>query len=120
MSEPKDVREMRQRINQAVRGYGDRVDGKQTGMAGIAPMSSMIRAVLMLAERDGWSGEDTMTALAYHAIVRCESLYDNVIEFHNIMPPSPMILSSQIVAPPPATSPEHLPPPSAPSSGKGQ
>lgn len=74
---PDDVRAMRQRILRASRGY-ERVDGKNPcGMPSSA--ANMTRSVLRSCEYAGWSGEDAMTALAYHALIEYERLYDMVL-----------------------------------------
>lgn len=93
-SEPKDVREMRQRINRAAYGR-ERVDGKDVRDS-IPPAGALINAIMNLAQRDGWSGEDTMTALAYHALVQYESMYDRVLDGIVISPmPSTILQRSQ-------------------------
>ncbi len=76
---PDDVRAMRQRITRASYGRGERVDGKPEGYLGSGGGLLASRA-LRSAEYAGWSGEDAMTALAYHALVEYERLYDMLLQ----------------------------------------
>ena len=78
MSDTLTVREMRQRITRSA-FHGGRVDGKKSHMP--APASVMVRNILALGEREGWSGEDTMTMLAYYALLGYEGMYDLVSNY---------------------------------------
>ena len=85
-----DPREMRKVIREtAYRGH--RFDTSNS--ASLA--SPIARNVLMAAERDGWSGEDTMTALAYHALLEIDRLYSQLIESVNMQVYRPMIISKE-------------------------
>lgn len=76
--QPIDVREIRQAITTAMRG-AVRVDGKDT-RHGYSAAGNLARNVIILGEREGWSGEDTMTVLAYHALVALEASQDQLME----------------------------------------
>jgi hypothetical protein len=86
-----DVREMRKAITRA--GYGRQsVGGDETqGWERTSHQASMIRAVLTTAEHLGWSGEDAMAALAYHALVENERLYARLLEHLQISPAAPFL-----------------------------
>jgi len=77
---PDDVRAMRQRIFRAHRVSFERIDGKQLSPFHIARGSAIVRHVLNMAEIHGWSGEDTMTAMAYHALLGLEAATDRLLE----------------------------------------
>lgn len=86
MTEPlTDPREMRKVLQEAARGDA-RVDGKPLGHWSIPPASSLIRNALHAGHHAGWSGEDTMTVLAYHALRVYESAYDRLLDVANCMP----------------------------------
>lgn len=80
-----DPREMRQRLLRVAYGR-ERVDDRPIGMTEISPTSALVNFCMRMGEREGWSGEDTMTALAYHALLRCEALQDNVLYDFSIRP----------------------------------
>ena len=80
-----DVREMRHQINKAMHGY-ERVDGKDVGRLSIPPAGAMIKNIVYAAQAHGWSGEDTMTVLAYEALKGYEGLYDRVLEHAMLTP----------------------------------
>ena len=62
-----DTRELRAKIHLA--GYrGQRIDGGHSP----AFVSALVRNVLVTAERNGLSGDDTMTWLAYEALKALE------------------------------------------------
>lgn len=84
------VRDMRKAINDARAGY-TRADG--TGKRGtLPPTSAMIQACLIMCQREGLSGEDTMTVLAYHALVGYEKLHDLVMEQISLTVNPPFII----------------------------
>lgn len=85
---PDDVRAMRLRIIRA-RYRGERLDGKES--APPTGASNLARSVLMAGEYAGWSGEDAMTALAYHALVEYERLFDMVLENAVLRVPSSFV-----------------------------
>lgn len=72
-----DPREMRKRINEAARGYV-RLDGKPART--FTNAASLARNTIDAGRSLGWSGEDTMTALAYQALLQVERLTDMVLE----------------------------------------
>jgi hypothetical protein len=92
MTDPIDPREMRQRIKHAMHG-SSRVDGKPLGRYSIPPAAAMIRNVLYSAEANGWSGEDAMTMLAYHALVGYEDLYDRVLSDALLSPTTRLVVA---------------------------
>jgi hypothetical protein len=47
--------------------------------------------VLRTAEHAGYSGEDTMTMLAYHAILQLEQMQDLLTEQVSLTPSPPMV-----------------------------
>jgi len=85
MDQLTDPREMRQRLRRVAYGR-DRIDGRPVSMAEISPTSALVNACMRMGEREGWSGEDTMTALAYHALRRCEALQDSMLYEASIRP----------------------------------
>lgn len=93
MNEPKDVREMRQRINVAARGH-ERVDGKDGGPFSASPAAPMVRNVLTMAEAQGLSGEDAMTVLAYYALKEYERLYDLLLDDAIMRPTTTMVFAA--------------------------
>lgn len=54
----------------------------------IAASPPLIRAVLIASERNGYSGEDTMTWLAYQALSSYEKLFDHTLAMANLSPPA--------------------------------
>ncbi len=91
-----DPREMRKRIHELVfAGFGGdtRLDDKPVNRrAYISPIRPIIRAVLTQAQVMGWSGEDTMTALAFHALTRAEAAYDTILDNAMMAPAAPFML----------------------------
>jgi hypothetical protein len=81
---PLDPRDMRKRIMRAAY-RGERLDGKHGLTVSIA------HAVLRTAEHAGYSGEDTMTMLAYHAILQLEQMQDLLTEQVSLTPSPPMV-----------------------------
>ena len=75
------LRDCRQRINAA--GRRDmRVDGSK----GTPTTGSLIRSVLTLAEHEGYSGEDTMTLLAFEALKLLEQANDRQLDMLMLAP----------------------------------
>ena len=91
-----DPREMRKVLQEAARGDA-RVDGKPLGQWSMPPASSLIRNALHAGHHAGWSGEDTMTVLAYHALrayeSAYESAYDRLLDLANCMPSSTYLMA---------------------------
>lgn len=89
-----DVREMRKAIRLAARGDesvgGER--GKNWGMG--SPAAPMIRSALMAGEYAGWSGEDTMTMLAYHVLLQYEDIHARFLDTMNLLPHPVMVMPS--------------------------
>ena len=77
MSEPIDPREMRKRILQFSYGRASLSGEPQTWFsAGHA----MVHRVLTYANREGYSGEDTMAMLAYHALLNLEQANQRLLD----------------------------------------
>ena len=73
MSEPIDPREMRKRILHFAYGHRDlHGQPQQWGSQNLHGCSSMVQQVISLAQREGFSGEDTMAMIAYHALLSLE------------------------------------------------
>lgn len=52
----------------------------------------MTRYVMDAGEHDGWHGEDTMTMLAYYALLELEKFYDMQLNILNTTPLAKVIL----------------------------
>lgn len=76
-----DPRDMRVAIDQAA-WRGERIDG--SGRPAISCAAGLAKNCLTTARIAGFSGEDTMTLLAYHALLMLEQLNDRLLEFHNL------------------------------------
>lgn len=74
-----DLREIRKRLTE-VRCGRNRVDGRPYGMHMLRAMSPLVSQCMTLAEHEGWSGEDAMTLLAYHALLALERSQDALYE----------------------------------------
>ncbi len=89
-----DVREMRKAIRLAARGDesvgGER--GKNWGMG--SPAAPLIMSAIMAGEYAGWSGEDTMTMLAYHVLLQYEDLHARFLDTMNLLPRPVMVMPS--------------------------
>ena len=78
MAEPlNDPREIRKLLDRVAQGR-DRVDGTPARIFNLA--SNITHRVFMVAQHEGLSGEDTMTMLAYHALLAYESAADRAVE----------------------------------------
>ena len=92
MSEPlTDPREIRKLLNDAAY-RGGRIDGNKDVFGCMNMPASMMQNVMRMAEAQGYSGEDAMTVLAYHALLRYEDALDRLIEQLNITPASPLVM----------------------------
>lgn len=86
-----DPREMRKRLHQVAFGHA-RIDGRNpTGWITRSPVSSLAHTVMRMGEMHGWSGEDLMAVLAYHALLECERLMDRALQEAAMNPRPPMI-----------------------------
>jgi hypothetical protein len=54
--------------------------------------NALAHNLLMTAEMRGWSGEDTMTWLAFEALKRVEHLEDLMLEHARLSPMTPLIV----------------------------
>lgn len=89
MKMPADPRDMRKAINEAARCRWDFANDREI----MASSSVLIRQILMCAEKAGYSGEDAMTMLAYHALLRYEKVMCQLIDFHNLQVPAHVVSS---------------------------
>lgn len=90
MSEPlTDIREMRKALRAAAL-RGDRIDGKPHSPSGlgISIASTLARNAYHAAQHAGWSGEDEMTLLAYHALRELEQSHDREARYLMTAPAS--------------------------------
>lgn len=89
MDTPLDPREMRKAILECAH-RGTRVDGANSAynMSSSAPIA---RAATNMAAREGWSGEDMMTWLAYIALCQLEKMYDAEVFRAVTMPSRPIV-----------------------------
>ena len=65
----------------------DRIDGTDQQWRIPSPASNLARNVLTMCKIKGLSGEDTMTMLAYHALMAFEKSTDQQLDMLNTMPP---------------------------------
>lgn len=80
-----DPREIRKRLMEVRYGrHYARMSGGYGNGQWPDRCSGLVSAVLNGAEHMGYSGEDTMTMLAYHALLAYEKATDALLEFHNI------------------------------------
>jgi hypothetical protein len=84
-----DPREMRKVMMLAIH-RGDRIDGNDFPYK-INSASALARNVIYSAESMGYSGEDTMTMLAYHALLALEQSNDRLLEMANLSPTPLMV-----------------------------
>lgn len=92
MKELTDVREIRKLLDAAA-FRGERIDGNPQGFPSISVVASLVRQVMDLGRHQGYSGEDTMTLLAYHALLRYEQMTDQILYAHNTTPTGRVILT---------------------------
>jgi hypothetical protein len=88
MKELTDVREMRKALrDMSYTGSnlgGDRPD--------YGPTAALARNCLRAAEAQGFSGEDTMTLVAYHAILQLEKAYGMLLANPSLASPAPIFV----------------------------
>lgn len=72
MSEPIDPREMRKRILQYAYGLAPLSEDLKERRETLHGGSALVSQVLTYASREGFSCEDTMAMLAYHALLSLE------------------------------------------------
>jgi hypothetical protein len=89
-----DPREMRRLMLEVSRGR-QTIAGEYAEMLDWNRCGSIIREVFMSAEHQGYSGEDKMTLLAYHALLQLEDVTKRLIDLHSIMPPQKIILEKE-------------------------
>jgi hypothetical protein len=94
LTDPREIRKLL--TNAAYRG--DRIDGKRGRFEGMNTPSLMARNVMQMAECNGYSGEDAMTVLAYHALLYYEDALDRLINDLNLRPSPPLVTTNEIYA----------------------
>jgi len=95
MTEPlTDPREMRKALRMAAI-RGERIDGKPAGM-GSHP-ANLARTAYHAAQHAGWSGEDEMTALAYHALRELERVTDLLLRDVSMQVRGPLMVRTEAV-----------------------
>jgi ABC-type tungstate transport system permease subunit len=57
--------------------------------------ASILREVFVFSERQGYSGEDKMTLLAYRALLELENVTARLIELHNMIPHQQTIVEKE-------------------------
>lgn len=68
----------------------ERFDGNQRNQSTVAVL---MRQVMTMASRCGLSQEEAMTVLAYEALRAVERVNDQMLEFHQVMMPTSIILA---------------------------
>ncbi len=89
-----DPREMRKRLTEYAMSWSDfvKLDGEHVGARRLSTTRPIVRAVFTQAQVMGWSGEDTMTALAYHALLQVERSNDTILDSAMMAKPAPIVL----------------------------
>ncbi len=94
MADPlNDPREIRKLLKE-VAYRGTRIDGNLYDMRALNMSAQVVGHVMKMSEAQGYSGEDAMTLLAYHALLRYEAALDRLLEQAFLTPSAPVILSS--------------------------
>lgn len=88
-----DPREIRKAMMDAIY-RGQRFDGGDTARFGVGGATAFAHYVIAMCESRGYSGEDTMTVLAYHALLRNEKSDDELLNMWNRTAPPPFIIDS--------------------------
>lgn len=86
-----EPREIRKSMMDAIR-RGERIDGGDSSMMGAIGACSLARHIITMCESQGYSGEDTMTVLAYHALLRNEKSDDELLNMLNMLAFPPYII----------------------------
>lgn len=55
------------------------INGKRALIRRYGWHDNLVHRILTLAEREGWSGEDTMTMIAYHALLEREEMREMLV-----------------------------------------
>ncbi len=95
---PTDPREMRKAMQAAVY-RGERVDGTGRSRGSMSVAAVLARNVMQSAEIQGFSGEDTMTAVAYYALCELERMNDRLLEQLYLMPAPKMVVKRDAPTP---------------------
>lgn len=67
----------------------------RVGLARAQYYSTIVCNVSVMAEREGWSGEDKYTALAFYAMLQLESTTATYLRFSNSVLNKPLFMSVQ-------------------------
>jgi hypothetical protein len=95
MNHPTDPREMRKVLDAiAFRGASLQPDGKEWEYS---YASATVRQCMDLGRHQGLSGEDTMTLIAYHLLVRCDSLSKLALQ-NAVLNPTPKLKAGVVPA----------------------
>lgn len=97
VSKPQDPRDMRKRITE-VAYRGGRMDGNSLHLYQFSAAAAMARTCMHAAAAAGYSGEDAMTMLAYHALLSLEQANDRIFEFVSTRPTPPIFVVSETAA----------------------
>lgn len=92
MAPTNDPREMRKRIHEMAR-YGTRLDDKES--SSVSAAANVALPIMNWGESEGWSGEDTMTAIAYHALLRYEAAMDQLLNAEMLKVPNRVIFTPE-------------------------
>ena len=92
-----DINEMRRRIHD-VAYLGARLEEKEGGYSRtLSATATTVRYVYQIADRDGLSGEDRMTMLAYQIMLQYETLFDKVLSMEMKMVPEYVVIPDKEV-----------------------
>jgi hypothetical protein len=86
-----EPREIRKAMRDAIR-RGERIGGGDTSQFGFNGATALARNIIAMCEFKGYSGEDTMTVLAYHALLRNEKSDDELLNMLNMTACPPFII----------------------------
>jgi hypothetical protein len=86
LTDPKEIRKyLRERV------YGRWPNGPHT----VDMSAPLIHTVLIYCEKQGYSGEDTMTLLAYQALLRADDYAERLMKLLDSMPSPPIIMDAK-------------------------
>ncbi len=90
-----DIREMRKALHLAARGDYSVGGEPVSQFFSATPAASLIRNVLHAGQYAGWSGEDMMTALAYHLALGYEDTFTRLLDMANMIPSVHTVLTRE-------------------------
>lgn len=88
-----EPREVRKHLLKVMHGR-ERVDGRRPEGYSMATSSAILCNTVRWGEAQGWSNEDTMTMLAYQALLAYEAIADRMIEGLNLTPHPPFVIDT--------------------------